>query len=242
MIIISLLAALVLWATVIATLWVGRVLAVLGLLTLGGLALGVANSALAHEHGVVLTSLLLLLTLAHLAVAAWHIWWAEGAQQWPTVLGVVLRTDVSEDSDGGVEHTPSVTYTYTVRGHKYTGTNWRCIPTTHAKRDAAEQAIRTYAPGTTTTVFYRSQNPATAVLVPAASWKHLLWCCIGAAQSLLAIPLGSTAWSGWTLFSCGLIWLAIVARPGMLRLPPAPPAISGLEPHPPLARGATHLR
>ena len=131
-----------------------------------------------------------LICLLIAAVVAWlaHVTRAEAraSRQWPTTQGVITRCDVTvRELDSGNEHKLEVAYTYTVDGATHDGD--RVGPggsPTFSTEELARPAAQKYATGTTVTVWYDPQDPATSLLDPNEEGPY-------AARAGIAIVVGA---------------------------------------------------
>ncbi|HLJ90231.1 MAG TPA: DUF3592 domain-containing protein [Candidatus Angelobacter sp.] len=89
------------------------------------------------------------------------------AQSWPTTTGQIVYSAVfqGQDSDGNTTYTPQIQYSYQVNDHQYIGAVWR-FGADNVSRMAANQAVATYQPGKSVTVFFNPEDPKETVLEP----------------------------------------------------------------------------
>lgn len=111
---------------------------------------------------------------------------------WEPTAGEVVRSEVVNAGDTtGDRFLPRVTYSYTVDGQTYTGTQIDLRGDVfYGNEDAAALQLRGYTPGTAVTVYVNPADPARAVLtrevIPAVWW----FTGIGAALVLSSVGLG----------------------------------------------------
>jgi len=91
------------------------------------------------------------------------------SQQWPTIAGAVVSSEVqrmsSTDSEGDTTYyyQPKVEYSYSVMGTAYTGKRLT-FAAQGSSQKSAQAVVQRYPVGATVTVHYNPQKPAEAVL------------------------------------------------------------------------------
>ncbi len=137
-----------------------------------------------------------LLFLMGLALVAWG-WWAQRQAQvsrsWPTVLGQVETTWVTEDADpdDGTAYQAHVRYRYAVAEQGYRSTRIQFMgPPSFSSRHKAEAFLARYPEGASVTVHYNPEDPSEAVLETTAS-KSLWVFVVGG-----VLMLGGL-WNAW---------------------------------------------
>ncbi len=97
---------------------------------------------------------------------------ALAAQRWPTVNGIVRRSEVSESFErraNATRYTPVVEYEYQVSGTGYSGSVLRIIGTTGRETEALAQTSARPV-GSEVTVYYDPEEPGRSCLVPGVRW------------------------------------------------------------------------
>lgn len=98
--------------------------------------------------------------------------YAGRAQQWPSVDGKIVTSEVSTATSRfkyGVRTTlvADIEYAYTVNGENYQGEHLRLLPMLHMKPDGTpEDLVARYPVGRSVEVYYDPGNPSAAVLTP----------------------------------------------------------------------------
>jgi Protein of unknown function (DUF3592) len=82
--------------------------------------------------------------------------------KWPKAPGRILTSQIVTRRF----YHPSITYVYTVGNTNYTGNAYRLGDTFYWKRQTAETAVKTYAPGSTVFVSFDPSRPERSVLEP----------------------------------------------------------------------------
>lgn len=115
---------------------------------------------------------------------------AQQALHWPTVPGVVTRSEIkiTSDSDGDT-YTPAVEYTYAVEGRKYCSNSLWAGPRISATRKFAETITARYPAGQAVTVTYNPTKPESAVLEPGRSKFAWIYVGGGALFCLMAVGI-----------------------------------------------------
>lgn len=100
---------------------------------------------------------------------------------WPSVNGTITEAESyhrqrpnrhGSTAVSGV----NVSYSYTVDGHPYTGTNYR-LWSNELKRNEADQVAAAMPPGSTKEVFYNPQYPSISCLV--TGYSDIPWAVFG---------------------------------------------------------------
>jgi len=94
------------------------------------------------------------------------------ARSWPTVGGVVSRSEVethSGSSDSGPTYSINMEYHYRVDGRAYTGTRYDTRVGSSSGWDDKMAVVRANPPGTRVTVHYDPKNPSRALLSTAVA-------------------------------------------------------------------------
>jgi hypothetical protein len=87
---------------------------------------------------------------------------AISSAKWPKAPGRILTSQIVS----GRFYHPAITYVYTVGNTSYTGNTYRWGDTYYWKRQTAEPAVQTYAPGSTVFVSFDPSRPERSVLEP----------------------------------------------------------------------------
>ena len=87
---------------------------------------------------------------------------AISSAKWPKAPGRILTSQIVTWRF----YHPSITYVYTVGNTNYTGNTYRLGDTFYWKRQKAETAVQTYAPGSTVFVSFDPSRPERSVLEP----------------------------------------------------------------------------
>ena len=87
---------------------------------------------------------------------------AISSAKWPKAPGRILSSQIVVRR----HYHPSITYVYTVGDTTYTGNTYRFGDTFYWKRQTAEAAARTYAPGSTVFIAFDPSSPDRSVLEP----------------------------------------------------------------------------
>jgi hypothetical protein len=102
----------------------------------------------------------LLLSLVVLSYGAVDLLHAIPSAKWPKAPGKILSSQIIARR----HYHPSITYVYTVGDTTYTGNTYRFGDTFYWKRQTAEAAVQTYAPGSTVFVSYDPSRPESSAL------------------------------------------------------------------------------
>ena len=99
--------------------------------------------------------------------------YADRAQQWPSVDGKIVTSEVSTATSRfkyGVRTTlvADIEYAYTVNGEDFQGEHLRLLPMLHMQPgETPQELVARYPVGRSVKVYYDSGNPSAAVLNPA---------------------------------------------------------------------------
>ncbi len=117
---------------------------------------------------------------------------ALASRHWPIASGTIIdaHIDVSKSSEHGEHYSPSVTYSYKVRGYEYKGRRFSFDDTESMFRSAAEDAIDGFAPGVAVAVYYDPRAPKNCVLQPGPTKGT-----IGQLLIAIAIALGGATFT-----------------------------------------------
>ena len=121
-----------------------------------------------------LDNLALPLILATIAVAAWWAWQVKrDSPHWPNVQGEILVSraramNETGDQGGQLAHhwLAEVEYRYEVNGQTYTGRGIRALGLNHFDEASALSELAPFPVGARVPVYYRPDQPGTAVLIP----------------------------------------------------------------------------
>ncbi len=114
-------------------------------------------------------------------------------------VGTVKESQVVSRERAGDETTyePEIFYIYEVDGKTYEGNRYTPSQSSSSIRNAAEEAVKKYAAGTTCKVYYNQEEPGSSVLVKkdgvAGDWVPLIFvviAAVAAAKTLLGVFLG----------------------------------------------------
>jgi Protein of unknown function (DUF3592) len=104
--------------------------------------------------------IVLLLLLVVLSYGAVDLLQAISSAKWPKAPGRILSSQIV----AGRFYHPSIAYVYTVGNTSYTGNTYRWGDTYYWKRQTAEPAVQTFAPGSTVFVSFDPSSPEKSVL------------------------------------------------------------------------------
>ena len=104
------------------------------------------------------------------AVAAfglYNVWRGQASAGWPQATGIVLRSEVVDQSDSdGNSYKPGVEYRYVVNGKEWIGKRVAFgLDSGTGNRPVAARYVQRFPVGATVNVFYRPDQPGTSVLV-----------------------------------------------------------------------------
>ena len=102
---------------------------------------------------------------------------AIASTRWPKAPGRVLASQIVEPR--GRRYHPLITYDYVVGNTTYTGDTYRWGDTYYWKRQTAEAAVQTYAPGAAVLISFDASRPERSVLEPgvtADALSSIAWC------------------------------------------------------------------
>lgn len=88
---------------------------------------------------------------------------ASSSAKWSKTPGRILTSQMVQPRS---RYHPSITYAYAVGNTPYTGNTYRFGDTFYWKRQTAEAAVQTYAPGSTVFVSFDPSRPERSVLEP----------------------------------------------------------------------------
>ena len=115
-------------------------------------------------------------------VTFWRYW---RVRNWPTVEGVVLESRIMPESGGKyADYDCHVEYEYSVDGVRYVSS--RVGISLKARRSGydAQEALRPYRKGFSTTAHYNPKNPAEAIVAPQIPFRFMIVCVIAASLTL----------------------------------------------------------
>ena len=120
-----------------------------------------------------------------LAYGPWLVWRSYAVRSWPTVEGVVLRSEVVEARKGGGRAwRPEVEVRYEVDGRTLsTDEIWVAGPRTFRDKGRALEIAARYPVNATAAVSFHPDDPRDAVLEPSEVWRA--WLTIGFGLVLL---------------------------------------------------------
>ena len=109
-----------------------------------------------------------------LALAAVWSWSAVASASWPTVTGVVTKSEVRahRSSSGSGNYSPDIAYSYAVDGKKYSATRVCFVPIMGQK--ATVKRVQTYKVGSSVDVHHHPSTPSRAVLEAGFSFHFML--------------------------------------------------------------------
>lgn len=104
----------------------------------------------------------------------WRLVLQSASKHWSTTTGVILESNLEEDSDGWY---PNVRYEYAVQRKRYANDQlyFYAVNGSTNKRDAKKH-LTPYPVGKTVTIYYNPTKPEESVLdrqVPL--WRHFFW-------------------------------------------------------------------
>jgi len=88
---------------------------------------------------------------------------AISSTKWPKAPGRILTSQIVQPRS---RYHPSISYAYVVGNTMYTGHTYRWGDTFYWKRETAEAAVQTYAPGSTVFISFDPSRPERSVLEP----------------------------------------------------------------------------
>jgi len=88
---------------------------------------------------------------------------AISSTKWPKAPGRILTSQIVQPRR---RYHPSISYAYVVGDTTYTGNTYRWADTFYWKRETAEAAVQTYAPGSTVFITFDPSRPERSVLEP----------------------------------------------------------------------------
>ena len=102
---------------------------------------------------------------------------ATKASSWPRVQGRILSATLEVGPSMGrsipvATHRAAIKYTYEVGGREWTSQRVFFGDELFEKGDGARDRVRRYEPDSSIDVFYSPDDPAQAVLEPAAAWQR----------------------------------------------------------------------
>ena len=111
-----------------------------------------------------------LASLVVLSYGAVDLLQAMSTAKWPKAPGKILTSHMVRPRS---RYHPSITYVYVVGNTNYTGNTYRLGDTYYWKRQTAEAAVQTYAPGSTVFVSFDPSRPERSVLEPGVTTDAL---------------------------------------------------------------------
>ncbi|MCB8944514.1 MAG: DUF3592 domain-containing protein [Ardenticatenaceae bacterium] len=119
---------------------------------------------------------------------------ARASASWPTAVGLITRSEVTEstDAEGGDSYSPEVTYTYQVNSLSYVGNRIKFGENSYNSRNRAQEIAANYPVNKEITVFYEPTQPDNSVLEAGVSSGSYIVLAIGALfvfLTVLMIPI-----------------------------------------------------
>lgn len=113
-------------------------------------------------------------------------------QNWPSVQGLVISTDVVKISRSGSSPSfkPIVQYSYNVDEEIYRNSRLGVLSQTYGKADKAEQYILPYQSGNPVLVYYNPETPEDSLLEVGINWGSYLMAAVGLIFILISIFFG----------------------------------------------------
>ena len=128
---------------------------------------------------------------------------AQASENWPTVQGVVEKSDVvrSTDSDGDTTYRAEIIYDYVVNDRSYESNKRRIGATSSSSNSSgAYKVANQYPEGSTVTVAYNPEAPEEAVLEPGVFLESKILWYVGLVFMILGLLM-----AGWPLLKLILI-------------------------------------
>lgn len=105
--------------------------------------------------------ILILVSIGVLFYGTFDFSHAISSTKWPKAPGRILTSQIVQPRS---RYHPSINYAYVVGNTTYTGNTYRWGDTFYWKRETAEAAVQTYAPGSTVFISFDPSRPERSVL------------------------------------------------------------------------------